>query len=114
MLTRINGPIVTLLIVEAEPVVITRSRHQKSALSWRKRIGHCGDGNHRNVRHAKPPPFKREVISGVEIQILEPKSPGRRFSFRRVAVGKPAFLEAIMVFRKSLNQSSVQRRIRGL
>ena len=62
-----------------------------------ERIRHRGNGNHRDIVHAEPSTLKRHIVADIQVKILELEPPGRRLTFLRIAVRKPALFHPIMV-----------------
>src|SRR6476660_2784956 len=98
VLARIDDPKEAFLETHAETIVVPDIGNEKPTVPLREGIGQRGNRNHRDIIDAKPSSLKCHVVTGIQVKILERKSPGRRLAFLRIAVRKPALLHPIMVF----------------
>ena len=64
--------------------------NEEPSASRGERIRQRGNRNHPDIVHAEPSTRKRHVVAGIQVEILELKPPGRRLTFLRIAVRKPA------------------------
>ena len=83
--------------MHAKTIIVRNIRDEEPTASRRERIRQRGNRNHPDIVHAEPATRKRHVVAGIQVEILELKPPGRRLTFLRIAIRKPALFHPIMV-----------------